>query len=205
MVVIDGGHDQPGLPARAARPPRAAHGRGRHRLARPPAGCRARSCPMRHADVALVQAAIALARRRDRRRARRASTRSPAAGARRPTRTSAHRRPAPPRAVLPPRASAQIGPDRYRVDGRRRAGSRSQSSASAAHERRLELRRAPLPHADLAAGRRPAGRGRRRPAPDLARRRRPRAQPRARRRGRRSPSPSATRSTRATSSRSSRA
>ena len=35
MVVVDGRHDEPGLPARAARPARGAHGRRRHDVARP--------------------------------------------------------------------------------------------------------------------------------------------------------------------------
>ncbi len=92
----------------------------------------------------------------------------------------AQRRAAPPRAVLP-LAVAQIAPGALPRDGRRRARSRSTSQRLGAHERRLELRRPRSPHADLDPGRGPARRGRRRAAPDLARRRRARAQPRARR------------------------
>ena len=68
------------------------------------------------------------------------------------------------------------------VDGRAR---------SAAHERRLDDRRArATARVTSRPGRRPAGRGRRRAAPDRARRGRPRAQPRARASSSRSRSPS---------------
>ena len=85
-----GGHHQPGLPARAARPPGAARRRGRHRLARPPAGAgrRRAGAPRRRRARAGRDRAL---RRRHRRRARRASTRSPAAAARTPTPRSATR------------------------------------------------------------------------------------------------------------------
>ena len=158
--------------------------------------------PVRHADTALVQAAIALADRdlaTDRARfyafARRGRPQVSAELLR--TYELRHRGHSYRLAV------AQIAPARYlvEVDGAR---IEADVAASADHERRLELRRAGLPHADLAAGRRPARRGQRRPAPHLPRRRRPRAQPRARR-GRGDPrSARATRWRPATSSRWSR-
>ena len=71
---------------------------------------------MRHADAALVQAAIELARRRDRRPSARASTRSPAAAARRPTPTSAARVDLRHRGAAYRFAVCQIAPGRYRVE-----------------------------------------------------------------------------------------
>ena len=82
------GHHQPGLPARAARAPRAAPRRGRHGLARPPPGRRRgpAGAPRRHrADPGRDRAL----RRRHRRPSAGASTRWPGAGARTPRPTSA--------------------------------------------------------------------------------------------------------------------
>ena len=61
---------QPGLPARAARPPRGPHRRGRHRRGWTACTLDGEIVPVRHADVALLQAAIELAEARDGRRPR---------------------------------------------------------------------------------------------------------------------------------------
>ena len=201
---IDGGHDQPGLPARAARPSRGALGRGRHRLARPPAGRAARSVPVRHADVALVQAAIALgdgATADERARfyafARRGRPQADADVCR--TVDLRHRgRQLPPRRLPGRAAAATASRSTARDRGDRRA-------RSAEHERRLDGTAAQsyrtltaLQDADLLVEVDGV------PHRDLARRGRPRPQPRRRASWWRSRSPSATRSRRATSSRSSR-
>ena len=147
MVVDRRGHHQPGLPARAARPPRAARRRGRHRLARPPPAPTGDVESVRHADAALVQAAIALCDDGDRRRRAPASTRSPAAGARRPSPRSATVVDLlPPRRRATAAPSASVGPGRYQRGGRRRAH-RGHVEELAVHERRLTLRRPRLPHA----------------------------------------------------------
>ena len=119
MVAIEDGHHQPGLPARAARPPGAAHGRGRHRLARPPAGRRRRPAgpPRRRRARAGRDRAL---RRRHRRRARRASTRSRAAAARTPTPTSAARSTSCTAASATASTVCQTAPGRYLRRGRRR-------------------------------------------------------------------------------------
>ena len=111
----------------------------------------------------------------------RASTRSPAAAGRRPTPDRARTVDLRHRGQAYRSRSAQIAPALYRVtiDG---VGVEVRVQRLGAHERRLELAGAHLPHADLDPGRRPARRGRRRPAPHLPRRRRARPQPRAGRR-----------------------
>ena len=160
--------------------------------------------PMRHADAALVQAAIALcdaATAADRGRfyalARRGRPHAEA--------DVGHQVDlAAPRRQLPPRRR----PDRARPlprRGRRRARSRPRSSSVSAARAPAALRRPLAPHDDRAAGPRPARRGRRRPAPHLARRGRPGPQPRARASWSPSRSARATRSTPATSSPSPRA
>ena len=114
---------------------------------------------------------------------RRTSTRSRAAAARRPRPRSAARSTCAPRLELPPGRSARSRPTRYlvEIDGARiEAHGRAADRARAA----AVVRRRLLPHGDLAARDRRAGRGQRRAAPDLARRGRPRAQPCARRRRR---------------------
>ena len=181
-----GRHDQPGLPARAARPPRVRAPARSTRLARPPAAARrdrARAPRRRRAaagrDRARRRRETAAERARFYAFARRGRPQADAA-------RRAHRRAPPPRPGLP-LAVSQLAPGRYRVDGRRRRRRGRRSSASGAHERRITIGGAHAPHADLAPGRRPARRGRRRAAPHLARRRRLRAQPRARGRRRRSP------------------
>ena len=131
--------------------------------------------PVRHADAALVQAAIALceaaaagergafyalARRGRPQRRRRGLPRA---------RADAPRRRLPLRG-LPDRAGPLPARGRrrpHRGDGR--GADRARAPA--------ELRRPLAPHGDRPAGRRPARRGRRRPAPDLARRGRPDPQP----------------------------
>ena len=120
----------------------------------------------RHADVALVRAAIELC---DAATAteRAVSTRSPGAAGPRPS--------ADVRRAVDLRyqgasyrfAVSQIGPQRYVLDDRRqpdRGRARTRLRARAADL----VRRRRLPDADGAAGRRPAGRGRRRPSSDLA-------------------------------------
>ena len=108
----------------------------------------------------------------------RASTRSPGAAGPRPTRP----RRAPSSCATAGSAYrclvAQVGPGRHRVtvDG---DGDRGRSRAAGPARAPAGGTRAHASHADLAAGRRPAGRGRRRAAPHLARRGRLRAQPRA--------------------------
>ena len=138
--------------------------------------------PLRHADTALVQAAIALC---DAATGDRARALLRARAARPPARRGGHlpdRRPAAPRHELslqrlPGRPVALPRRGRRRPHrGRRRVGLRARAPAL--------LRRALVPHDDRAAGPGPARRGQRRPAPRLARRGRPRAQPRARRRRR---------------------
>ena len=57
---VEGGTTNQGFLLDAARPPGGAGRRGRHHLARPPAAARRASCRSRHADVALLQAAIEL-------------------------------------------------------------------------------------------------------------------------------------------------
>ena len=117
-----GGHDQPGLPARAARPPRA-----RATARSTPAGWTASRCqgevqsnaPRRRRARPRRDRAV---RRRDRHRARPASMRSPGAGRPRPSRRGpAHRRPALPAARATASSVSQIGPHRYvlEVDGSR--------------------------------------------------------------------------------------
>ena len=197
------GHHQPGLPARAARPPRAARRRGRHRLARPPAGA-GDVQPVRHADAALVQAAIALCD------AATADDRAHFYALARRGRPQADAdvghadRPAPPRRELPLRASARSGPAATWSRSTARASRRRSSTSDRARAPAL-LRRALLPDGDRAAGLRPAGRGQRRPAPHLARRGRAGAQPVARASWSRSRSRRATRCRPATSWRSPRA
>ena len=171
-------HDQPGLPARAARPPGGARRRGRHDLAGP-LQLRGEIVPARHADVALLQAAIELAEAEtaaDRARfyafARRGRPQAAAGLAR--TIELRHRGQALP---LRGRADRPAPLPRHR----RRRASRSSVERLGAHERRLRSAAASTARWSP-SGRRPARRGRRRPAPDLARRRRPRAQPRAGRR-----------------------
>ena len=84
------GHDQPGLPARAARPPGAARRRGRHRLARPApgAGRRRADPPRRRRARAGGDRAL---RRGDRRRPRPLLRARPARAAAAPRPTSATR------------------------------------------------------------------------------------------------------------------
>ena len=137
--------------------------------------------PMRHADVALLQAAIVLAEEAtaaDRARfyalARRGRPQADAGLVR--TVDLRHRGQTYRLAV------AQIALGRYRVTVDSESVEVTVHRVGP-HERRLEMRRARPPHADVGPGRRPGRRGRRRPAPDRARRRRARAQPRARRRG----------------------
>ena len=126
------GHHQPGLPARAAGPPGAAQGRGRHRLARPPpgAGRRRARAPRRRRPRAGRDRAV---RHRDGRRPRpllraRAS-RPPAGGGRR----RPHARPALPRRQLPLRglgdrpAALPRGGRRGHDRGRRRAAHRARA------------------------------------------------------------------------------
>ena len=136
--------------------------------------------PVRHADVALVQAAVELAEAEtaaDRARfyafARRGRPQSGADLER--IVELRHRGQSYELAV------AQVAPARYRVkvDGET-IDSRVQRLGHARAATRAA--RARLPHADLDAGRRRARRGRRRPAPHLPRRRRARPQPRAGRR-----------------------
>ena len=135
--------------------------------------------PVRHADIALLQAAIAAGGRRD---GRGAGTllrvRPPRAPAGR-RRSRAYGRASPPRAVLPPRRRRRSRPTATasRSTARR---SRSLVTRLGRHEHRLEVRWSRAPHAHLHPGRGPARRGRRRAAPDRARRRRARAQSRAR-------------------------
>ena len=82
------GHHEPGLPARAARPARAAPRRGRHRLARPPPGRRrgAAACATPTPRWSRPRSRSATPPRRP---SARASTRSRGAGARTPRPTSA--------------------------------------------------------------------------------------------------------------------
>ncbi len=87
---IEEGHHQPGLPARAARPPRAARRRGRHRLARPPAGYAAR-CSRSATPTPRSSRPRSRSATRPPPTSARASTRSRAAAARTPTPTSAAR------------------------------------------------------------------------------------------------------------------
>ena len=130
-----GGHDQPGLPARAAEPPRGARRRRRHRLAGPPAGRGRRRvrAPRRRRAAARRDRA---ARRRDRDRPvavlRLRAPRPPARrgeGAR-------DDRPAPQRRELLVRrlpARARLLPGRRRRHAHRGPG----SSAISEHESRL--------------------------------------------------------------------
>ena len=182
MVDDRGGHHQPGLPARAARPRRAAQGRGRHRLARPPAGRGrgAADAPRRRRARAGRDRAL---RRTPPPTSARASTRSRAAAARTPTPTSAARSTCCTAAPAIASSVCQIAPRALPRRGRRRA---HRGDRRAAHRARAppHLRRALLPHRDRAAGRRPARRGQRRAAPRLARRGRPDPQPRPGRRRR---------------------
>ncbi len=173
-----GGRDQPGLPARAAGPVRAAPGRGRHGLARPPAdpGRRAAVASCRHrADSGGDRARRRRHRRRPGAPVRARPPRSPAGRGRALPRV----RPAPPRLELPPdrvpgRARPLPGRGRRRGD---RGGGRAADGARAP----ALLRRHVLPHRDRAARDRRRRRGQRRPAPDRARRGRSGPQPRARR------------------------
>ena len=113
--------------------------------------CAARSSPVRHADVALLQAAIELSDAEtaaDRARFYALARRGRPQAARR---ARPHRRPAPPRAVATGSRVSQIGagpPPRGRRRRRRRGRA---SSRSGAHERRLTLRRPRPPDADLAS------------------------------------------------------
>ena len=140
--------------------------------------------PVRHADTALIQAAIALCDAATADRARALLRDGPARAPARRGRHLPHRRPAAPRRELslrrlPGRPGALPRRGRRRPHrGRRRVGLRARAPPL--------LRRALVPHHDRAPGQRPAGRGQRRPAPRLARRGRPGAQPRAGR-GRRDP------------------
>ena len=155
--------------------------------------------PVRHADAALVQAAIALCE-------------AAAAGERGAFYALARRG--------RPHADAEVchvlellhrgvgyrfevcqtAPGPLPARGRRRPHRGDRRGADRARAP-AELRRPLAPHGDRAAGRRPARRGRRRPAPDLARRGRPDPQPLARAWSWRSPSRRATRCSPATSSR----
>ena len=147
MVVVDGGTTNQGFLLELLDRPELRGRRGRHHLARPAAAQRRDRGRPRHADVALVQAAIELARRRGRRSSARASTRFARRG--RPqadAELGAHGRAAPPRPGLPlrrqPGRSGAL-PGR----GRRRRASRRRSSVLSAHERRLAIRGRTLPHA----------------------------------------------------------
>ena len=136
-----GRHDQPGLPARAARPPGGAGGHGRHRLARPPAAARRdrAGAPRRRGAAAGRDRAR---RRRDGRRPRALlrlrAARAPAGRVRFAGASS----PAPTAAQAYRLAVSQIAPGRYRilVDGVDRRG---RDAAAERHERRLVARRAP--------------------------------------------------------------
>ena len=159
--------------------------------------------PVRHADAALVQAAIALCDEET------AADRAHFYALARRGRPQAeadvgHTLDLLYRGVSYRFAVWETGPHRYRIEvdgvddrGRRRAADRARAPA--------HRRRALLPDADRGAGHRPAGRGQRRAAPRLARRGRPGAQPRARASWWRSPCRPATRSRPATSSPSPRA
>ena len=156
--------------------------------------------PIRHADAALVQAAIAL---------------SDAATADERARFYALARRGRPSAdadvcrtvdLLHQGVSyrftvCQIAPAPLPRRGRRRAHGGDRRAADRAREP-AHLRRPLLPHRDRAAGRRPARRGQRRAAPRVARRGRPDPQPRPGRRGRDPGVAPATRCRPATSSRS---
>ena len=158
------GHHQPGLPARAARPPRAARRRGRHRLARPPAGRRAtcspcatptpRSCRPRSRSC---DAETAADRARFYALARRGRPQADADVGR--TVDLLHRGASYRIAVC------QTGPRPLPRRGRRRRASRPTVEQLTEHERRLDVRRRAPTARDRAAGRRPARRGRRRAAP----------------------------------------
>ena len=129
------GHHQPGLPARAARPARAAQGRGRHGLARPPPGAGRRPArpPRRRRARPGRDRAV---RRGDRHRPRpvlRAGPPRPPAGR---GRGLPHRRPAPPRRELPLRRLPDRSPPlprragRHADRGRPSSASRSTSAGS---------------------------------------------------------------------------
>ena len=142
------GHHQPGLPARAARPPRAALA-----ARSTPAGSTA--CRRRATSSRCATPTPRSCRRRSRSArpprppSARASTRSPAAGARTPTPTSCHvRRPAAPRRELPLRGLPDR-PGALPARGRRRA---HRGDRRGAHRARAppELRRALAPHRDRA-------------------------------------------------------
>ena len=134
--------------------------------------------PVRHADVALLQAAIELSDAEtaaDRARfyayARRGRPQTGAASRRR-------RAPALPRPVLPARGLAdRAGP---LPDPGRRRRRRGRDAAGGAPRAPARPRGRPPPDHHLGAGPRAARRGRRRPAPGRARRRRHGAQPVAR-------------------------
>ena len=121
MVAIEEGTTNQGFLLELLGRPELRSRRGRHRLARPPAGRRARCEPMRHADAALVQAAIALCdaatadeRARFYALARRGRPHADADDL-------PHGRPAPPRRRATASRSARSRPRRYlvEVDGAR--------------------------------------------------------------------------------------
>ena len=142
--------------------------RGRHRLARPPRRAAASSPPTRHADVALLAAAIeaydgeldvepvALLRRSPRRG--RPQCRRATVGRAVEFRHRGH--------ALPLSASASSARTATACDRRRRRVEVDVERLGDV-ERRLRLRRPPAPACSRAAGRRSTRRGRRRPAPHL--------------------------------------
>ena len=170
-------HDEPGLPARAARPPRGAHRRRRHDLARPRCSCAARSSRCATPTSRCCRRRSSSPRPRPRPTAR-ASTRSPGAGGRRRARARCARSTSATAASRYRLAVAEIGPGRHRVTVDGATVEVDVDRVGAARAAARAARRDP-PDAHLAPGRRPARRGRRRAAPDLARRRRARPQPRA--------------------------
>ena len=134
-----GRHDEPGLPARAARPPRGAPRRDRHRLARRAPASAASTVSVRHADVALLARRDRARRRRDRGRPRALLRLRAPGAARRPARGSRAQIELRHRGQrLPPERRARSGPaatastlDGTVARGRRRARSN-------VHERRLD-------------------------------------------------------------------
>ena len=178
MVVIDDGTTNQGFLLELLGRDELRTRRGRHRLAGPAAGAgrgpdrcatptprwsrpRSRSC-----DDATAE------------RAQRASTRFARRG-----RPEAERRGLPQRRPSLPRRPATASPSAR--SGRSATCSRSTALGSRPSVEQADraraadpLRRPLVPHADRAAGRRPAGRGRRRAPPRLARRGRPDPQPR---------------------------
>ena len=165
MVVVDGGTTNQGFLLELLDRPEVRARRGRHRLARPAATRR------RGRAGAPRRRRAAAGRDRARRRARRPLERARFYAFARRGRPQAdaelapHGRAAPPRPGLPLRASRRSRRGRYRVEvdgvadrGRGRAPRPRTSAGSSCGGDAL-------PHADLRPGRRPARRGRRRPAP----------------------------------------